>query len=163
MAFCAGYRHQTAWFQARERLRKKRERSNHCILGPNNMSHFDRHQMAIDSISWILYWGSAHEEFDVALKWLAEFLKYLCGFTTQAGEDWLDEQCNSYYVDLIGRPRDSKYLDCSKSLAQKLRHSKRKFLFDERGGMNISDLFDEMGWQNPKQYGMSGAQFAAFL
>ena len=29
--------------------------------------------------------------------------------------------------------------------------------------MNIADLFDQMGWQNPKQYNMSGAQFAVFL
>jgi hypothetical protein len=29
--------------------------------------------------------------------------------------------------------------------------------------MNIADLFDQMGWQNPKQYNMTGAQFAAFL
>ena len=29
--------------------------------------------------------------------------------------------------------------------------------------MNIAGLFDQMGWQNPKQYNMSGAQFAAFL
>ena len=63
IAFCA-------WFQSREGLRKKRARTNHCILGPNNMSVFNRHQMAIDSISWILYWGSEHREFDVALKWL---------------------------------------------------------------------------------------------
>ena len=163
MAFCAGYRQETAWFQAQERLRKKRARTNHCILGPNNMSGFDRHQMAMDSISWILYWGSEHRGFDVALKWLAEFLKYLCGFTTQDEENWLDEQASSYHVDLTGRPRDSKYLSCSKSLAQELRHNKKKLLFSERGSMNIANLFDEMGWHNPKQYGMFGAQFAAFL
>jgi hypothetical protein len=29
--------------------------------------------------------------------------------------------------------------------------------------MNIADLFDHMGWQNPKQHNMSDAQFAAFL
>ena len=28
--------------------------------------------------------------------------------------------------------------------------------------MNIADLFGEMGGLSPKQYGMSGAQFAAF-
>ena len=55
------------------RLRKKGERSMRCILGPNNMSGFDQHQMAMDSVSWILYWGSAHKEFDVSLKWLADF------------------------------------------------------------------------------------------
>ena len=29
--------------------------------------------------------------------------------------------------------------------------------------MNIADLFDQMSWQNPKEYNMSGAQFAALL
>ena len=163
MAFSAGYRYETAWFQARERLRKKRERNKHIPMGPNNMSGFDRHQMFMDVISWILYWGSEHREFDVAIKWLAEFLKHLCGFTTQDEEDWLDEQCSSYYIDLAGRRRDSRYLACSKSLSLGLRHNKRTYLFSERGSMNIADLLDQMDWQNPKQYNMSGAQFAAFL
>ena len=77
MAFSAGYRHKTAWLQAQESLGKKRECTMHCILGPNNMSDFDRQQMAMDVISGILYWGSEHREFDVAIKWLAEFMKYL--------------------------------------------------------------------------------------
>jgi hypothetical protein len=29
--------------------------------------------------------------------------------------------------------------------------------------MNIADLFDQMEGNSPKRYGMSGAQFAAFL
>ena len=87
----------------------------------------------------------------------------ICGFTTQDEEDWLDEQCSSYYIDLTGRLRDSRYLECSKSLLQVLRHNKRTYLFSERGSMNIADLFDQMGWQNPKQYNMTGAHLAAFL
>ena len=162
MAFSAGYRYETAWFQAQERLRKKRRRDMNILMGPNNMSVFDRHQMFMDVISWILYWGSEHREFDVAIKWLAEFLKYLCGFTTQDEEDLLDEQCSSFYIDLTGRRRDSRYIECSKSLSQVLRR-KRTYLFSERGSMNIADLFDQMGWQNPNQYNMSGTQFAAFL
>ena len=111
MAFSGGYRYETAWFQAQERLRKKRERNMHILMGPNNMSGFDRHQMFMDVISWILYWDSEHRELDVAIKWLAEFLKYLCDFTTQ------DEE------DLTGRRRDSRYLACSKPLSQELRHN----------------------------------------
>ena len=162
MAFSEGYRHETAWFQAPERQRKKRERNMHILMGPNNMPGFDRHQMFMDVISWILYWGSQHREFDEAIKWLAEFPKYLCGFTTQDEEDWFDEQCNSYYIDLTARRHDSRYLACSKSLSQVLRHEKRTYLCSERGSMNIADLFDQISWQNPKQYNMSAAQFAAF-
>jgi hypothetical protein len=96
MAFSGGYRYETAWFQAQERLRKKRERNMHILMGPNNMSGFDRHQMFMDVVSWILYWGSEHREIDVAIKWLGEFLQYLCGFTTQDEEDWFDERCSSF-------------------------------------------------------------------
>jgi hypothetical protein len=130
MAFCEGYDYETEWFQARERLRKKRLRSIHCILGPNNMSGFDRIQMAMDAVSWILYWGSAHKEFDKSLKRLAEFVKYLCGWTTQAEENWLDQQ---------ERPKDSSFLTCGKTLSRELRHSRQRWLFSERGSMNIAD------------------------
>jgi hypothetical protein len=82
---------------------------------------------------------------------------------TQDEEDWLDEQARNFYGNLTGRPKDSKFLGCSKSLAKELRHSKKTYLFSERGSMNIADLFDEMGWFSPKEYCMSGAQFAAFL
>ena len=75
----------------------------------------------------------------------------------------MDEQCSSYYIDLTGRRRGSRYLECSKSLLQVLRHNKRTYLFSERGSMNIADLFDQMGWQNPKQVQHDCAQFAAFL
>ena len=85
-----------SWFQARESLRQKRRRDTHILMGPNNMSGFDRHQMFMDVVSWILYWGSEHREIDVAIKWLGEFLQYLCGFTTQDEEDWFDERCSSF-------------------------------------------------------------------
>ena len=52
---------------------------------------------------------------------------------------------------------------CSKSLSGVLRHNKRAYLFSERDRMNIANLFDQMSWQNPKEYNMSGAQFAALL
>ena len=91
---------------------------------------------------WILYWGSEHREFDVAIKRLAEFLKYLCGFTTQVEEDWFDGQCSRYYIDLTGRRSDSRYIGCSKALSGVLRHNRRVYLFSERRSMNIADLFE---------------------
>ena len=95
MAFSEGHRYETAWFQAQGRLKKKRNRDMHILMGPDNMSGFARKKMFMDVISWILYWGSEHRKFDMAIKWLAEFLKYPCGFITQDEEDWFDEQCNS--------------------------------------------------------------------
>ena len=127
------------------------------------MSGFDRHQSFMDVISWILYWGTEHGGFDDSLKWIAEFLKYLCGYTTQDEEDWFDGLCNDFYVDLTGRRNDSHYLGCSKSLWGALRHCKRRSLFTESVSMNIVDCFDQMDWHSPKRYNMSGAQFAALL
>ena len=165
LAFCDGYRHQTEWFQAHTRVRQKRSRGIHSLMGPNNLSGFDRHQMFMDVISWILYWGTEHREFDDSLKWIAEFLKYLCGFTTQDEEDWFDGLCNDFHVDLTGRQKDSQYLRCSKSLSGVLRHCKQRSLFTEDGSMNIVDCFNQIEWnsRSPKQYNMSGAQLAAML
>ena len=163
MAFSAGYRLETTWFQGKEVVTQRRKRNMHCILGPNNMSPFDRHQMCMNVISWILYLGSEHQEFDVAIKWLAEFLKYLCGYTTLDEEDWLDTQCNSYYIDLTTKGRNTNFTRCSKTLSRELRHCSKTYLFDPRGGMNIVDLFDLMEGNSPKRNGMTGAQFAAFL
>ena len=149
--------------QAQERLRKKRERNMHILMGPNNMSGFDRHQIFMDVISWILYSGSEHREFDLAIHWLAEFLKYLCGFTTQEEEDWFDYECSRFFVDLTGPKRHSNFLSCSKALSDVLRHNRKAYLFSPSGSMNISDLFDQLENHNPKHYNLSGAQCAALL
>ena len=160
MAFSAGYRYD---IQAHERVRQKRTRGMHALMGPNNMSGFDRHQMCMDVISWILFWGSEHREFDVAIHWLAEFLKYLLGYTTQEEEDWFDAECSRFYVDLTGPRRSSNLLSCSKALSAVLRHNRKTYLFIPSGSMNISDLLDHLEGNNPKQYALSGAQFAALL
>ena len=163
LAFCNGYRHRTEWFQAHERVRKKRERNLHTLMGPHNMKSTDRCEMFMDAISWILYWGTSHGEFDESLKWIAEFLKYLCGFTTQDEEDWFDNRCNAFNVDLTSSSRKSYYMRCSKKLANVLRHCRDKTLFTASGAMNISILFDQMLDDTPKEYHMSGADFAALL
>ena len=163
LAFSNGYRHQTEWSQAHERVRQKRNRNLHSVLGPDDMTATDRHQMLMDVVSWILIWGTQHREFDDSLRWIAEFLKYLCGFTTQEEEDWFDDLCNNIHIDMTGQTRNGYYLKCSKSLSNVLRHCRNKTLFTEGGSMNISDLFDQMQWNSPKQYSMSGADFAAML
>ena len=95
-AFCYNYRRQTEWFHAHENVRKKRERNLHTLMGPHNMRPTDRHEMFMDAIAWILHWGTSHGEFDESLKWTSSFLKYLCGFTTQAEENWFDDRCNDF-------------------------------------------------------------------
>ena len=99
----------------------------------------------------------------MAIHWLAEFLKYLCGFTTQEEEDWFDYECSRFFVDLTGPKRHSNFLSCSKALSDVLRHNRKAYLFSPSGSMNISDLFDQLENHNPKHYNLSGAQFAALL
>ena len=123
----------------------------------------DRHEMFMDAIAWILHWGTSHGEFDESLKWTSSFLKYLCGFTTQAEENWFDERCNDFHVDMTSSSRRSYYMSCSKKLSNVLRHCRDKTLFNASGAMNISLLFDQMQGDNPKEYHMSGADFAAML
>ena len=163
MAFSNGFRYETEWFQAHEGVRQKRARGMHSLMGPNNMSGFDRHQMCMDVISWILEGDSKKREYDEALHWLADFLKYLSGFTTQEEEGWFDTECNRFYVDLTGNRRNSNFLGCSKALSGVLRHCGNAYLFSPSGSMNISDVLDQLEGNNPKQYGLSGAQFAALL
>ena len=163
LSFCYDYRRQTDWFQAHERVRKKRERNLHTLMGPHNMRPTDRHEMFMDAIAWILHWGTSHGEFDESLKWTSSFLKYLCGFTTQAEENWFDERCNDFHVDMTSSSRRSYYMSCSKKLSNVLRHCRDRTLFNASGAMNISLLFDQMQGDNPKEYHMSGADFAAML
>ena len=63
MAYCCGYRTTTQWFQAHNHVRRKQHRTIHTVLGPNNMSPFDRVQMLMDVISWILIFGKDNGEF----------------------------------------------------------------------------------------------------
>ena len=107
LAFCYNYRRQTDWFHAHENVRKKRERNLHTLMGPHNMRATDRYEMVMDAIAWILHWGTSHGEFDDSLKWIAEFLTYLCGFTTQEEENWFDKRCNDFHVDMISSSRRS--------------------------------------------------------
>ena len=162
MAFSEGFRYETERFQAHEKVRQKRTRGTHSLTGPNNMSGFDRHQMCMDVISWILEGDSKRREYDEAIYWLSEFLKYLLGYTTQE-EDWFDTERSRFYVDLTGNRRNSNFLGCSKALSGLLRHCRKAYLFSPTGSMNISDVLDQLEGRNPKQYGLSGAQFAALL
>ena len=163
LAFFYNYRQQTDWYQAHSRVRQIRERNLHTLMGPHNMRSTDRHEMLMDVIAWILHWGTRHGEFDDSLKWVSEFLKYLCGLTTQAEENWFDKRCKDFHIDMTGPQRQSYYIRCSKKLSSVLRHCRDKTLFTSSGAMNISFLFDQMQEDNPKEYHMTGADFAAML
>ena len=164
MAYCCGYRFTDDWFQAQDSVRRKRHRTIHTVFGPNNMSPFDRDDMLMDVISYILVFGKVNGEFTESLHWIAEFLKYLCGYLNQDEEDWFDNLCNDFYVGTTSKQaHNSHIVKCSKALSGVLRHCKQKSLFASDGSMNISDCFNQMDWNNPRQNNMSGAQFAAML
>ena len=59
--------------------------------------------MCMDVVSWILYCGS-----DVAIHWLAEFLKYLLGYTTHKEKTKKDRAIEnlSALIDLADNLRD---------------------------------------------------------
>jgi len=135
----------------------------HAVMGPNNMTGFDRHQMCMDVISWILEGDSKKREYDEAIYWLAEFLKYLLGYATQEEEDWFDAECSRFYIDLTGPRKSRNFISCSKASSAILRHEKKAYLFSPSGSMNIADVFDQLEGNNPKRRGLSGAQFAALL
>ena len=163
MAYCNGYRKTAQWFRARDSARKQ-HRTIHKVLRPNNMSPFDRDEMLMDVISWILIFGKVNGEFDDSLYWIAEFLKYLCGYTDQDEVDWFSNRCDDLYAEMTGRQsKHSHIVKCSKALSGVLRHCRQRSLFASDGSMNISDCFNQMDWNSPRQNNMSGAQFAAML
>ena len=50
LAFSNGYRRRTEWFHAHERVRKKRNRNLHTLMGPHNMQYNNRHEMFMDVV-----------------------------------------------------------------------------------------------------------------
>ena len=117
----------------------------------------------MDAIAWILHWGTSHGEFDESLKWTSSFLKYLCGFTTQAEENWFDDRCNDFHVDMTSSARKSYYMSCSKRLSNVLRHCRDRTLFTTSGAMNISLLFDQMQGDESKGISHDWSRFCCYV
>ena len=128
------------------------------------MSPLCRHQMAMDSVSWCLYWEKRHE-FDHFLKWQAEFIRHLIGcWLTQEEEDEIKRKCDSFYVDMTSKQgSESNYFGTSKALSGKLRHCRKRYLFNASGTMSLGNAFAELDWQNPLRLRMSPSDFAALL
>ena len=96
---CFAFRQQCAWYQDKEFVKLSVERGIHSIKGPANMSPFCRRQMAMDSVSWCLFWKKRHE-FDHFLRWQAEFIRYVIGWLIQDEENEFKKKCDSFYVDM---------------------------------------------------------------
>ena len=94
MEFCFAFRQQCAWYNDKEFVKLSVERGIHIIKGPANMSSFYRHQMAMGSVSWCLYWEKRHE-FD---HWPVSQMASRIHSTF----DWLaySGRCDSVYADL---------------------------------------------------------------
>ena len=162
MEFCFAFRQQCARYQDKEFVKLSVERGMHSIKGPANMPPFCRRQMAVDLVSWCLFWEKRHE-FDHFLRWQAEFLRYVIGWLTQGEENEFRKKCDSFYVDMNSKKGSkSNYFGTSKALAGMLRHSKKKkkkkkkkYLFHATGTVNLGSAFTELDWQNPIRQQMS--------
>ena len=92
------------------------ERGIHTIKGPADMSSFCRHQVAMDSVSWCLYWERRHG-FDHFLKWQVEFIRHVTGWLTRKEESEIQKKCDSFYVDMASKQGSkSNHFRTSKAL-----------------------------------------------
>ena len=57
----------------------------------------------------------------------------------------------------------SYYFGTSKALSGKLRHCKKRYLFNAPGTMNLGNAFAQLDWQNPIRLRISPSDFAALL
>ena len=98
-------------------------RGNPPILGPRDMSMFNKKQILMDAVSWSLYWEKRHES-DPFTRWQADFIRYMFGWLTQSEENDFVKTCNAVFQDMTGRSKhQSKYFHTSKALSTFLRHS----------------------------------------
>ena len=93
------FRQQCAWYEDKEYVKLSVERVIHTIKRPSDMPPIFRHQMAMDSVSWCLYWEKRHE-FDHFLEWQAEFIRHLSCWLTEEEEDEFKRKCDSFYVGM---------------------------------------------------------------
>ena len=132
MEFGFAFRQQCAWYNDKEYVTLFVEGGIHAIKGPANMSPFCRRQMAMDSVSWCLFWEKRHE-FDQFLRCQAR---------------------------LEGSPTISMSATLFRHF---LRHSKKTYLFNESGTVNLGSTFTELGRSNPVQLRMTAQDVAALL
>ena len=69
------------------------------------MSPFCRRQMAMNSVSWCLFWDKRHE-FDHFLKFQADLIRHVAGWLTQEAEEF-KRTCDAVYVDMNSKTRKS--------------------------------------------------------
>eukprot|EP00435_Cladocopium_sp_Y103_P025756 s3538_g6.t1 len=151
------------WWQAQSNLRKLRARGQITkVFSPEGVSSTEVEEAFQDIIAWCMHWAEPRHEFTQMLHWQADFLRYLFGYVTQEEEQWFHTQAN--YICGQQEARDQFYMVVSKTMVGKLRHNKGVG-FDQRGAMEISELFQKMSWASPfsNQYWMNGRMFAAFL
>lgn len=110
-----------------------------------------------DICSWIL--RHSRQVFDSFTCWQAEMVGFLIGFEMQKEEEWFSAQADRYAQDMMHGTRLKSF---SKDYCRVLRHKKDTWIFDNRGAVEISVLFQKMGRRSPLNFGMNGAKFAAF-
>ena len=150
------------WYMDHEFVTLLVERGRHSIQGPRDVSPFNKLQMAMDSVSWCLFWEGRHE-FDSFLGFQADHIRYLLGWLTQDEENAFKVKYDAVSVGMTDRKQKSQHYSVSKALSGFLRHSKKRHLFNSSGTVNLVNTFVELDRNNPIQLQMSAQDVAALL
>ena len=116
MEFCIAFRQECQWYQDKEFVKLLIERGRRSIIGPRDMSPFDKHQMAMDAVSWCLFWEKRHE-FNHFLKFEADLTRHLLGWLTQDEENEFKEKFEAVKVAMNDRYQKSNYFYVSTALS----------------------------------------------
>ena len=163
MEFVFAFRQQCAWYNDKEFFKLLVDRGIHSIKGPRDMSLFCRRQVAMDSASWCLFWENRHE-FDHFLRWQADLIRHVIGWLTQAEEDEFRSKCDAVNVYMTSKSgKKSNHFFVSKALSGFLRPSKKKYLFNESGTVNLGSACTELDKSNPIRLRMTAQDVGALL
>jgi RNA:NAD 2'-phosphotransferase (TPT1/KptA family) len=115
-----------------------------------------------DVVSWVLE-GS---EYPDTLRWSCDFIRHLMGYGTPAEEDEFSQERTNISHQQSMRNRDPAFFPMSKKMSNILRHNTERQYFDERGTMELYELFNRLAFHVVSPLGtgnLTGKQFAAFL
>ena len=134
--------------QSKEHFEFEETRTIHHILH-HRLNHQDATERLRDITSWILRHSS--EAFDPFTCWLAEFVRFMIGFVTQEEENWFSAQADKYAQEM--NQNRSQLKSFSKDYTRVLRHQEKdQWMFDSRGTVGISVLFDKMERHSPLKF-----------
>ena len=162
MESCFAFRQPCQWYMDKEFVTLLVERDIHTIKGPSNRSPFCKRQMAMDSVSWCLFWEKRHE-FDHLLRFQADLFRHVIGWLTQDEEEEFKRKCDAVYIAMTDRTKKPNHFYVSKDLSKFRRHSKKTHLCNAASTVNLGTTFTGLEWNNPIRHHMTAQDVAALL